>query len=64
MLSFAGLGQAIEAAPELDDSAAFTKSIEGVRMDPLRDEIAGAQRAALVAERLNGGVKIPALHGG
>ena len=56
MLGFAGLGQAIEAAAELDDSAAFTQGVERVGVHPERDQIASAQRAALIAENLECGV--------
>ena len=52
MLGFADLGQAVEAAAELDDSAAFTQGVECVGMYPERDQIASAQRTALIAENL------------
>ncbi len=64
MLGFTGLGQAVEAAAEFDDSAAFTKGVERVGMYPERDQIASAQRAALIAENLECGVEISGLHVG
>lgn len=63
MLRFAGLSQPIEAARELDNPAAITQCVEGVRMHTLRDQIARAQRAAAVAESADGSVKVSALHG-
>ena len=64
VLSFADFGQTIETAAELDDSTAFTESVERIGMHAERDQIAGAERAALIAEDLECGVDISALHGG
>jgi hypothetical protein len=44
MLGFADLGQAVEAAAELDDSAAFTQGVERVGVHSERDQIASAQQ--------------------
>src|SRR5271169_6794704 len=64
MLGFTDLGQAVEPAAELNDLAAFTQCVECVGMYPEPDQVASAQRAALVAECLECGVEISGLHGG
>jgi hypothetical protein len=64
MLGFADLGQAVKAAAEFDDSTAFTQGVECVGMHAERDQIASAQRTALIAESLECGIEISGLHDG
>src|SRR5271166_5688328 len=64
MLGFADIGEAEEAAPEFDDATLFTQGVKRVGVHPQRDQIASAQCPALIAESLECGVEISALHGG
>ena len=45
-------------------STAVAQRVQGVGVHAERDEIPGAQRAALVAKGLQRGVEIPGLHVG
>lgn len=47
MFRFAGIRQAIETTLELYDLAILTQSVEGLGVDPQRDQIAGTQRPAV-----------------
>lgn len=59
MLGFADFGEAVEAATEFDDLTVFTQGVERIGMDSERDQIARAQRAALITEGLECGIEIP-----
>lgn len=63
MLGFIQFGKAVEPAAKLDNSTGVTQGIKRVGMYPKGDQIAGAQRPALV-ESLEGSVEVPGLRGG
>ena len=62
MLGFPGLGQTMEAAAEFDDLTAIPQGIESVGMHPECDQVSSAERAVLVAEGLQCGLKIAGFH--
>jgi len=62
MLSFVGFGQTVKTAAEFYESSAITKGIERVGVHPKCDEVASAERTALIAESLECGVEMSGLH--
>src|SRR5687768_10316508 len=64
VLSFIHLSQSIESAAKLDNLPRVAQRVERVGMYTQRDQIAGPQRATLVAEDLEGTVEISRFHAG
>jgi len=62
MLGLAEVSQAVKSAAEFDDLTAFTQGIERVGVHAAGDQIACAQRAALVAENSECAVEVAGLH--
>lgn len=57
VLGFVDLGKPIKTAVERDDSAAVAQGVKRVGVHAKGEHVAGAQRSALVAERIDGGVR-------
>jgi hypothetical protein len=49
LLGFRGVGHAIEAAPEFDDSTVITKGVKSVGVDSERDDIASQSKVREIA---------------
>jgi hypothetical protein len=64
VFGFAGFCQTVETAAEFDHATGVAQPVQGVGVHAERDQISGAQCAALIAKSLQCSVGVTGLHGG
>lgn len=59
-----GVRQAVQAASQLDELATLTKGVQRIGMNSERDQVAGTEGPAVLAEGVECGIEISGLHAG